>query len=174
MKKFLIPALLAAASAIPSSAHAALLLFTITGDYNASFQVEASPIPDSAIPGFGFMLSDVPGFADSLTGTANVSFFSDAIGGGINIREPLRFFNLLNAVGPQLYTGAEEAPTFKVGVFDLIGFDGTGSYQLTIGNAVTPVPEAPTWALMIGGMALAGAALRRRSTQTIAVRFQHV
>jgi len=43
------------------------------------------------------------------------------------------------------------------------GLYGIGEVQFT-GTAINAVPEPATWAMMIGGFALAGAAARRRST----------
>jgi hypothetical protein len=51
----------------------------------------------------------------------------------------------------------------KVSFLDTTG-SGNGSVVVTMGAPVqAPVPEPTTWAMMIGGFALAGAAARRRS-----------
>lgn len=44
---------------------------------------------------------------------------------------------------------------------------GPGGFGITQGFATGGVPEPTTWALMLGGLGLAGAALRRRRTATV-------
>ena len=61
--------------------------------------------------------------------------------------------------------------------FRFVDFDPSGaddglavddfSLALTLAPAVTPVPEPASWALMIGGFALIGASVRRRSARTV-------
>lgn len=46
----------------------------------------------------------------------------------------------------------------------------TSSYSGTVNFTVSPVPEPATWAMMIAGLGIAGAALRRRASR-VAVSF---
>ena len=77
---------------------------------------------------------------------------------------------LLVAVGPQRYTGAESAPTFQLGNFALTeSRDGVGRYTLTI-SAVSAAPEPATFALLLGGLVVGGAAVaRRRGAENVVV-----
>ena len=52
---------------------------------------------------------------------------------------------------------------FATGAFDVIY--GANSVSLLVTEAVTPVPEPHTWALMLAGLAAVGSWARRRSTQ---------
>jgi len=67
--------------------------------------------------------------------------------------------------GPQLYTGSEDAPTLLTGTLMLTDYYDGAPLMLT----VTAVPEPMTWALMLGGFALTGAALRRRRVHAVLV-----
>jgi len=143
-------------------ANAVVLQFTVTGDYTATWQVNANPNPDIASPGEGFILWDVEGFDDAIFGIADLTFYNAAIGGGLEIYDFWNDVYLLSAEGPQLYGGSEENPTFLLGTFALTEFEGTGAYTLTIAEVGAPaaVPEPATGALLIGGLALMAA--RRR------------
>jgi hypothetical protein len=158
-----IAALLAAA---PASA--TVLSFTISGDYSAAFQIDTSAAPDYSDPDYGVGYASVPGFSGTLSGTANIQFFPTAMSGGILIADPDSIDWLLEATGPQLYNGPETAPVFHTGTFALTGLSTPGSFSLTIAPVSAAVPEPASWALMISGFGLAGAALRRR--QAVAVR----
>jgi len=62
-------------------------------------------------------------------------------------------------------TGWGWSGTFFGGV-DNIGYD-FGARSDSFNFEVAPVPEPATWAMLISGFALAGAAMRRRSQQTV-------
>ena len=157
-------AALAAAFALSAApAQAATLLFTITGDLNAQFELESSPTPDLAVDGFLFVINGISGFPGATTGLADVGFYNGNFGGGMLALDSATDGYLLDAPGPQLFSGTESAPTFVTGIYELTGLLTPGNFTLTIAS-ITPVPEPASWALMIGGMALAGAALRRRPT----------
>ncbi len=156
----------AAAAIVPAtSAQAATYLFTITGDYNASFQLDSNPTPDDVSVGQGFTIWDVEGFPDALLGIADVSFYNAAIGGGLGIEDFFGGTTLLLTDGAQLYTGSEETPTLRTGTFALTEFGGPGTYTLVVSDIAGVVPEPGTWALLIGGFGVVGAGMRRRKTK---------
>ncbi len=166
MGKTLIAAAIAA-SALSTSAHAALLTFTISGDYDAVFQIDSSPTPDFVADGFLFAVTNVAGFPGTTSGFADVSFFRGPFG-GILVSEGFDY--LFDAEGPQLYSGAEAAPTFLTGTYALSGLSTRGDFILTIADAAAAVPEPASWTLMLSGFAIAGFALRR-SRPRVSVRF---
>jgi hypothetical protein len=169
MMKSLRCAALAAVLMTAGIANAALLQFTVTGGYTATWQMDANPAPDDGEDGLFFTVWDVPGFDDAVTGVADISFFSTDVGGGLEIYDYLGSNVLLSTDGPQLYTGSEDNPFFTLGTFALTEYQGTDTYTLTIaevGGPVVPptgVPEPATGALLIGGLALIGVLRKRRS-----------
>jgi hypothetical protein len=167
MRQIFIAAALAA-SALSTSAHAALFTFTISGDYDAFFQIESSPTPDFVADGVLFAVTNVAGFPNATSGFADVSFFRGPFA-GLLVSEGFDY--LFDAEGPQLYSGTEAAPTFLTGTYALSGLSTRGDFTLTIAEtAAAPVPEPASWALMFSGFAIAGCALRR-SRPRVSVRF---
>jgi len=59
-------------------------------------------------------------------------------------------------------TGNFSYGVFTDGALTAVTFAQLGATSITITTLPDPVPEPSAWALMIGGLALAGAALRRR------------
>lgn len=170
MKHFGILAAATAAIVPATSAQAASYLFTITGDYSASFELDSNPTPDDFGVGGGFTIWDVPGFPDALLGIADVTFYNSGIGGGLGIEDFFGGVTLLLTDGSQLYSGSEETPTLLTGTFALTEFQGPGTYTLVVRDLSAAVPEPGTWALMIGGFGLVGAGMRRKKTK---VSYQH-
>lgn len=154
---------MAAASALAMvavGAQAAPYNFTLTGAYSASWQLDASPIPDDAFAGQGFVLWDVTGtFPGASLGVVDLTFFATALSGGVAVVDFYGSTSLVSTDGPQLYTGSEAAPTFQLGNFALTASSGSGAtYTLSI----SAVPEPAAVALMLAGLGLVGGIAGRR------------
>jgi len=141
--------------------------FTLTGAYSAHWQLNSSPIPNQSQDGVYFELWNVsgtfPGFKD--TGFADMGFFSTPQSGGMILVDYYGGNVLkLMADGPQLYSGAENSPTFLTGSFNLVDAAQTGlsgTYSLTISN-VSAVPEPESYALLLSGLGAVGFVAARR------------
>ena len=169
LMKFVRNAALVAMLFSGSVANAALLQFTVTGDYSASWQMDSNPTPDAYGEDEGFLVYDVEGFPDAILGVADITFWSAAIGGGLEIYDYYFDNVLLSTDGPQLYTGSEDNPNFILGSFALTEYLGTGLYTLTIAEIGGPtlppsdVPEPATGALLLGGAAIMAGMRKRRN-----------
>jgi len=151
-------------------ANAGLYQFDLSGDYTASWQLDSAVALDYSLPGLGFGVADVAGsFPGSLVDRAEITFYNAAIGGGMEIDDYYTGTFLLVTDGPQLYTGSESAPVFRLGTFGMTEVPGLGSgrYTLTVTDldaapAPSDVPEPATAALLLGGLGLLYASRKRR------------
>ncbi len=105
------------------------------------------------------------------------TFFTTIDQGGLAIlrldREPAgqEQFRLF---GAQLFTGPTSTPVFRLGTFDLSSTPRNGgdpvqplTYRLTISDsAAVAVPEPASWAMMICGIGMTGAAFRQRARRS--------
>lgn len=151
------------AFALAGSAHAATYLFDVTGDATLSFEVDDANFvtgsPDALfISGVAF--DGVP------SGLAEVLIWAGEVGGGFALYEAFSPLLVIDGQGEQLFTGPITAPILKVGSFNLADPTGALSYQLTI-SQVGAVPEPATWAMMISGFGMLGAAARRRGASQL-------
>ena len=102
------------------TADAAVFRFTLTGDYSATWDLNSSTSPSVHQSGAALAFWDVPGsFSGAIQPEADLTFYNLGVGGGLNIYDLHGAVNLLAADGPQLYTGPESAPVFKLGTFAL-------------------------------------------------------
>jgi hypothetical protein len=154
---------IAAASALAIAAvgaQAATYNFALTGAYTASWQLDSSPVPDAPFVGQGFIVYDVAGtFPGTAQGLVDLTFFATALSGGIAIDDYYGSTTLVSSDGPQLYTGTEDVPSFRLGSFALTDSSGSGdTYTLNI----SAVPEPAAVALMLAGLGLVGGIAARR------------
>ena len=119
------------------------LVWTSAGDFGSSFEPVSFDAGPDPLATYYSTMDDAPGGGD-----LHVDGYTFEIG----------------EFGYDLYTG----PGFK-GVFDPStleayrdGFRLASPYGQSEHFAVLPVPEAASWAMMIAGFGLAGAAIRRR------------
>jgi hypothetical protein len=165
MKLFkLLAAGLVLAATAPTSA--ATLLYSVSGAYNATFTIDTDPLV-SIDPGDPevFYVTPVPGTFAGHAGEAGLTFYSGVAGGGMTItffNPGTNLYDIPSPVGMQLYTGPVSSPTllaFAPTSFDDFD-DPTRGY--TISALVLAVPEPASWAMLVAGLGLAGAALRSR------------
>ncbi len=135
--------------------------FTIAGDFNGSFVIGTNQLPDSSDEAVGLAYYDQP-FAD-VSGLADFVFYAAGRGGWLDISDFYANTDLLQAPGPQLYSGSAFAPVFAAGTYNLTQFEGPGRYTLTIAS----IPEPTNWALLAAGFGLVGTIVRRQRTVTI-------
>ena len=143
-------ALLAAAAvaiapvAVSASTLYHFLVVNDTFGTSTTFNLAASPIPDT--------------FSDNEYFTINgTTFYDTAFEGGLLLA------NGENFAGEQVFEDFEHAPTFVLGTYVFSNRADTENLQngtLTISLAV---PEPATWAMMVGGFGIVGAAARLRA-----------
>lgn len=84
---------------------------------------------------------------------------------------PIRFTNGDNFIGLRALTANGDAfygfAFTTNNILNTIGFETTANATITATTAAGAVPEPATWAMMIGGFALAGATSRRRMRATV-------
>lgn len=150
----------AALGALATPASAVNRLFTISGAPDASFELPASPVPDLVFPD-AFRIASVSGTLNGNPVTAIMEFYLAGSGGGVCAGT---FCSLLDLCGPQLFSGATDAPTFVLGDYQMTDFLGNPTGRLVIsevGGGGT-VPEPGTWAMLVAGFGMVGCALRTR------------
>jgi hypothetical protein len=114
---------------------------------SASWRQDTNPTPVSYNPGSSTTVSVSDADPSFIT---SIQFFSSSQGGGFTDE-----FNVFTVSGEQVYSGSEDHPVFSAGSYSLydssISEVGTLTFLLT---AAPPVPEAPTWVMMmLGGFA---------------------
>jgi hypothetical protein len=139
-----------------SAAHAAVLLFTLTGAVDAQFTLDSDPLPSQFASGLELKFDSVDVNIAGTSKDISVLFYGPLESGGISLFDESTnpTTEYLNTEGPVLYSGSENAPSFAPGIFDMSS--GGGNEIL----AISAVPEPASWALMIVGIAGLGAALR--------------
>ena len=146
-----------------------MALFTFTADAgHISYSWESLLNPDvlsSSVDNFEVSAPLAPG--------EYVTFYSAAIGVGGG------FANQADSFSPwdnrQLYTGLESKPTFIFDTFTGIDVRGPDvnhpvfydDAKLTISSVTAPVPEPETYVMLLAGLGLLGAAVKRRNESKV-------
>jgi len=162
---------------VATSAAADTFRFELNGTHRAVWTIDtATPVTeyaDGEFASYGAVIgnfSDLPGFSPASNYVAQIDFYTTAgtLEGGFYIDD---FFGrtageterpILTTNGPSVITGPTSAPTFLTGYYVFTATNATQDpYSLTI----SAVPEPSSWAMMLSGFGLIGAALRRRAKQ---------
>lgn len=151
-RRWIAALMLCAMPLMADAVKAATVRFTLSGDYVATWELDASASPSFYQSGTGAVFWNIAGqFEGAARPLADITFYSSSVGGGLNLYDFQGDLNLLAADGPQLYVGPESAPNFKLGTFALSQFRGPGVYTLTVAE-VSAVPEPSSVALVALGI----------------------
>ena len=126
--------------------------FALFGEGNAyTFSLPSNPVPAAAAPSTFFILNNITVTVDNLSDiTADLTFFSSANSGGLDIF-PISGVNpIISLDGPQLYTGVETAPMFASGSFSLGNPATEKPYSLVIAQVTPPSVPEPSTLLFLG------------------------
>jgi hypothetical protein len=133
-----------------------------SGSNTFTWQLPTNPMiaPGNAFPGLGFTIPDVS-FSEngvSMVGTLDFFNFNSIFNGGFDLWNGGGY--LINAMGPQLYTGPETAPTMVASSFSGFidfGSDTSPNAQPIPGGGsaqVKSTPEPSTLSLLAVGLAI--------------------
>lgn len=137
------------------------------GDYSWSIDNDLAPYQNDAD---GVVYAGVESLQAGNAGPVfDIDFFSDANDGGLRLTDSVSG-DLFAYSGPTLYSVANGTVRFGTGTFDLTSTSGNADAKLSITEAPA-VPEPATWAMMVLGFGVAGAALRHRRKPAVSVRF---
>lgn len=162
--KALLASVASVALALPASA--AVMIFTLSGNFDATWQMPKTPTPDSFVS-FGFIVNNVTVTVNGTPRLTNLVFYSSTFNGGLCSSPDLQFCeNDFIFIGDQVFSGTTLNPIFEPGQFALFsGASGGMKLSITEGAAV---PEPASWAMLIAGFGLVGAVRRRRTATVVA------
>ena len=169
LKKSLRSAALVAMLFSAGVANAAIYQFNLTGDYTANWQLDSTVVPEDFLDKGFFMVTAEGEFPGAVSELAWVTFYNARYKGGLEIYDYIGNKLLLVTDGPQLYTGSESAPTFRLGTFGMTEARNSGNFTLMVTDlsaGPSPVPEPATGAMLLGGLGLMYAFRKRRHGNT--------
>jgi hypothetical protein len=156
-----------AAAAVPASA--TVFTFTFTGGVNAVFQIDDATFVPEPRTWDSFQTYQNVSYNGGPAELDYLAFYIGGVGGGVDIfpHDSPNEYGVYSPTGVQVFAGTLTAPTFFTGSFDLYDyFYEDVAYHLDItSNAAPGVPEPASWAMLIAGFGLTGAAMRRRGVR---------
>ena len=149
----------------PALAHADV--FTLTsGNNTISFSAPASPTPSTTDTVNQFSLYNLTFDVNGVSSMGDVYFYTSNVAGGLELVDGSYSLSLLSQIGPQLFTGSVEAPTFRLGEFSLTKFDESSvfnqDFSISISPDTTVTPEPASLLLVGSGLLSVTNILRRR------------
>jgi len=125
-----------------------LITYQVTGTITASFEVPVNPTVLGFTPSINFLVTPINLMINGVaTSGDTIDFFHSGItGGGFAIVTGGGTGAVLDAAGPQLYAGPENAPTMLgvvTGGVPLTNFDPTGATGAPVGTLTTPGTPGP-------------------------------
>jgi hypothetical protein len=155
--------LLIGASALPSQASAADVLFTVTGGATASFVIDQSPIPSTV----GFNDFGIGPFSGTFQGTPDEILSANFSNNGLGFTLFLDSSNNFLGLQPissfeEMFSGPLTSPIFNIGTYDFSGLlNNEASIDFTVNISEAPaVPEPSTWMMLVAGFGMIGGAMR--------------
>lgn len=165
-----------AVAMVSLGAQAAPLLFSLTGDYTASWSLDSERAPNFAGSGMNIYFWDVRGSFPGVPSNSyiDLEFRSSNMGGGLEIWT--EGGAMILSSGPQLYTGSEvpgprdpllggsdyRGPKFKLGSFALTNMEYRGrDFVLTISDP-SAIPEPASLALVLAALGMLALVPARR------------
>lgn len=150
------------------------LTYLLSGPIPMEFKLPANPPLSSFSPGNSFLTARLTGIAGTSTGDAFFGFFSNRLGGGLQLLDAATGKSIFSLGGAQLYSGHEWTPSLLSGTFGMTDRSNGASYTLEVAalpsGSPPAVPEPASWAMMVSGFGLAGGTLRARRANA-ATRF---
>ncbi len=134
------------------------------GAFYFSFLLPQNPVPDLTGPD-EFTLDGVAGTVTQGTATTSVAgtlgFFVSGAGGGFEMSLDTSY--VASALGPQLFTGSTETPTFATGTYTGFSLGAPDVTNTTISDvSITSTPEPGELTLLGTGLVALAPIVRRR------------
>ncbi len=166
-------ACIAATTAVPASA--ATLLFELSGGRNLTFELDSNPTPNSFQTFAGSdmtVFTNVSGTVNGMAAVISTISFGTGLFADFSVNAPGLGFTQFANGGP-LFSGSPAAPVFAPGTFMLTNpfFASSNSTLVISEQAVSPIPEPATWAMMLLGFGLVGGAMRARRREKLTVSY---
>jgi PEP-CTERM motif len=157
-------AALAAGLLLATPVAATVFVFDITGSFTSNFRIDTSRGPDRTNNQLGGLLTQInyenrPVLFNGIERNATI-IFGSGLAASFQLLGPGIPFTQLS--GATLFSGPLATPTFTPGRFELRNPFFRQAITIDVSQAAGAVPEPASWAMLIAGFGLIGAAARRQ------------